>query len=70
MKRIILKLTNKQLYNIRKFIEESGYPAGCGKHFWLVSPVITEFEDKLDVVVLTEKEGYRLQKVIRELMKG
>ena len=69
MKRMILKLTNKQLYDIRKFVEESGYPAHCGKHFWLISPVITEFQEKLDVVVLTEKEGYKVKKVISEMLK-
>ena len=66
---MILKLTNKQLYDIRKFVEESGYPANCGKNFWLISPVITEFEEKLDVVVLKEKEGYKLNKVISEMLK-
>ena len=66
---MILKLTNKLLYDIRKIVEESGYPANCGKNFWLISPVITEFHEKLDVVVLTEKEGYEILRVIKRLQR-
>jgi len=67
MKTLRLKLTKKQIYDIREFVSET-YPEGCGKKFWLLAePFITEFNEKLKIALLTEKEGYEINKVFKKL---
>ena len=72
MKCLRLKLTNKQLYDIRKFVSDNGFPEGCsvnGKHFGLISqPFINDFRERLDIVFLTEKEFNILDKIIKKMV--
>ena len=70
MKQIVLKLTQKQLCDIRKFVEDNGYVFGCGKNFWLVSePVIGEFREHFNIILLTYKEGITINNAIKKLRR-
>ena len=71
MKRLEIHLTKKQIYQIREYASKNGYPENCGlqgKHFYLITqPVVKDWEDRLDVVLLNERQGKKLQKVLVEM---
>lgn len=71
MKHLELALTKIQIYKIREWVAKNGYPEGCGlkgKYFYLITqPIIKVFEQRLDVMLLTQKQGEKLKKIFQKM---
>ena len=66
--KLILKLTKRQTYLIREYVAKNGYEENSGKNFWLISqPIIRDFEERLDILLLTKAEGNKINKVFNIL---
>ena len=67
-KKLTLPLTKKQIYKIREFVVENGYNENCGKPFYLlVQPMVRDFNEKLDVLLLTVTQGDKLYKIFKKM---
>jgi hypothetical protein len=65
----VLKLTRTQLSTIRKALDNNGYPLGCGlkgRNFYLLTQPVIDYA-RLDIVLLTEKEGLKVSKLFKKL---
>ena len=71
MKLLEIHLTKKQIYQIREYASKNGYPEGCGlqgKHFYLLTqPIVKDWEQRLDVILLSEKQGKKLKAVMETI---
>jgi len=71
MKKLVLQLTKTQVYKIREFVSKNGYPEGCvleGKYYYLLAqPVVKDFNTRLDVILFTEKQGDKINKLFKKI---
>ncbi len=68
IKKIIIPITKKQTYLIREYVAKNGYKEHCGKNFWLIAqPVINDFRERMDILLLTKTDGIKLQRFMRKM---
>ena len=64
-KKLTIKLTKKQIYQIREFVDKNGYQEGCGKQFCLLTqPIIKDFDEHLDVLLFSDANGLKIYNFI------
>lgn len=68
IKKIIIPITQKQTCLIREYVAKNGYKKHSGKRFYLIAqPVVRDFNERLDIILLNEAEGDKLQKVFKKM---
>jgi len=67
---LTISLTKRQIYQIREYVTKNGYEENCGKEFWLImQPVVREFRERLEVLLLTKTQGRKLEKVFKQIRR-
>lgn len=68
MEKMTINLTKKQLSLIREYIDEKGYTENSGRRFYLITQPRVCY-GKLDILLLTEKQGDELGRYFVKVLK-